>query len=222
MEERPSALELVEIVASHLERACGLLRVSRQPPVGRRRNVRWRRSRHRRRGRSFGKGSTRLSGTSRVRSTCSTGSRLSAMSSACGARVSPFRSAAGRGRSRSQRSGRGRGRLARRSPNERARALVWLANVHVKQSRPDEASACLDAAVDERRGAAGTGRVRAVGADVDLRRRDRGRARRDRTGEGARAGERGTTGSRSKGGCAPDSTCSTWAGWTRRRRSFGQ
>ena len=145
LEERPSALELVEIVASHLERACGLLRVSRQPPVApptERAVAALEASATRAELREgFDEAERYLAraldlvdvdsqrdafSVRRAGLAVSLG-RLDEAASSLGALVED-------------------GALARRSPDERARALVWLANVHVKQSRPDEARACLDAA----------------------------------------------------------------------------
>jgi len=147
IEERPTALELVEIVASHLERACALVRESRQPPVEpptERAVAALEASATRaelREGfdeaeRYLARALDLLVGESVQRDALSV--RRAGLAVSLGrleeAAVALDALVADTG-------------LGARSPNERARAFVWLANVHGKQSRPGEARACLDAAV---------------------------------------------------------------------------
>ena len=147
IEERPTALELVEIVASHLERACGLVRESRRPPVE---------PPTERAVAALEASATRAE----LREGFDEAERYLARALDLLAEESAQRDALGVRRAGLAVS---LGRLeeavaalaalvadtglAARSPNERARAFVWLANVHGKQSRPDEARACLDAAI---------------------------------------------------------------------------
>ncbi len=147
IEERPSALELVEIVASHLERACGLLRESRRPPVE---------PPTERAVAALEASATRAE----LREGFDEAERYLARALDLLAEESAQRDALSVRRAGHAVS---LGRLdeavaaltalvadpglAARSPDERARAFVWLANVHGKQSRPDEARACLDAAI---------------------------------------------------------------------------
>ena len=145
IDERPTALELVEIAASHLERACGLLRESRRPVEAptQRAVAALEASATRaelREGfdeaeRYLARALDLLGDASEQRDALSVRraglavslGRLEEAAASLGALAADLA-------------------LAARSPDERARALVWLANVHGKQSRPDEARACLDAA----------------------------------------------------------------------------